>query len=117
MKKSYNRIFVLVFIFIGSAFSNILLAQQNGAWQYISSISPQTNAIGVSPVTNITVIFDSAMAAATLNDRTFLTFGSQSGFHAGIISYDNMTRTVTFDPTTDFLFGEIVTAILTTNVR
>jgi hypothetical protein len=115
--KLSNRIFLLVFIFISSAFSNILLAQQNSIRQYISSISPLSNAIDVSAVTNIMIIFDSTMDAASLNDHTFFTFGSQSGFHAGIISYDTINRTVTFDPSTDFFKGEVVTTILTTNVR
>ena len=115
--KSSIRFFLLVFIFISSAVSNTLLAQQNDARKYISFISPLPNAIGISPVTYIVIIFDSTLAANTLNDHTFLVFGSQSGFHTGIIHYNNITRTVTFDPDSDFLWGEVVTAILTTNVR
>ena len=115
--KSSIKLFLLVSIFIGSAFSNTLLAQQNDARQYISFISPLPNAIGISPVTYIVVIFDSSLAANTLNDSTLLVFGSQSGFHTGIINYNNITRMVTFDPDKDFFRGEVVTAILTTNIR
>ncbi len=115
--KLSKIIFLLVFTFIGSTFFHTLLAQQNSTQFSIFSLSPLPNAIGISPQTDITVVFDSPMAATTLNDNTFLAFGNQSGFHNGVISYDPSTQTATFNPTRDFFVGEVVTVVLTAEIQ
>ncbi|MFA6469759.1 MAG: FG-GAP-like repeat-containing protein, partial [Bacteroidota bacterium] len=83
----------------------------------ISSTSPTANALTVSPSANITVTFTALMNSATMTSSTVKVFGSITGPKAGAYSYDAGTKTMTFDPTTDFARGENVTVVVTTEVQ
>ena len=82
----------------------------------ITSCSPAQNRLHVAKDTVISVTFNADMTASTINAGTFRVNASQSGFHAGTYYYDSGTRTVTFDPDTDFSVGETVTVVLTTGI-
>ena len=78
----------------------------------VDSLFPSQNTLNIPANTDITVMFDTDMNPATINDTTFVVHASQTGLHSGIISYDAPSRTATFDPDGDFAVGEIVTATL-----
>ena len=79
----------------------------------IVSTVPSQNELNVAVSANISVAFSIDMDAATINDSTFLVSGMCTGLHDGIISYDSLSRTATFNPAADFTGGEIVTVVLT----
>jgi len=83
----------------------------------VVSILPAMNALNVAKGTNISATFDENMNASTLNSSTVVVYSSDSGPHSGTISYNSGTKTVTFDPTTDFHDGEMVTVILSTGIK
>jgi uncharacterized delta-60 repeat protein len=83
----------------------------------VVSVAPGINASNAARAANITVTFDQDMDAASLNEVTFVVYGLQTGLRAGAYSYDNGTRTATFDPANAFAAGEVVTVSLTTSIQ
>jgi hypothetical protein len=78
--------------------------------------SPTKNQLNTSSSSDISVTFDTTMNGMTINPSTFLIYSRFSGKHPGSISYDSLTRTATFAPSTNFLTGDIVTAVLTSDI-
>lgn len=85
--------------------------------QFVDSVLPEQNAISVINETDLYIAFDTAIAFSTLNNNTILVHASQTGLHSGTISYDEPTRTATFDPDEDFAYGEVVTVTLTNEIE
>jgi hypothetical protein len=83
----------------------------------VTSTSPARNELNVSTSGNVQVTFDIEADQSTLNDSTFVVNGRSTGIHQGVYTYDVPTRTVTFDPATDFAYGDVVTVLLTTGVK
>jgi hypothetical protein len=83
----------------------------------IVSTSPAQNELHLPVNTNISVTFDIDMNETTINDSTFVMNARSTGLHEGTITYDSLTKTATFDPTNDFAVGEVVTAVLTTDIQ
>jgi hypothetical protein len=83
----------------------------------IISVAPAQNALNVPPATNISVTFNQAMSATTINDTTFRVWGMQSGLHRGAITYDANLQKATFTPTKPFAPGEIVFIALTKEIK
>ncbi len=83
----------------------------------IVSVNPVQNALDISKSTNISVTFSQNMNSSTINDSTFIVHSFQTGLHSGTYSYDAGTRTATFSPDDDFIAGEIVYVILTTDIE
>jgi len=83
----------------------------------VSSISPTANAVNVDTTSNITATFNVAMNSATFVDSTVIVHGSLSGKISGNISYDGPSKTMTFNPTNDFLPDEEVSFTLTTDIK
>jgi methionine-rich copper-binding protein CopC len=86
------------------------------AGPYVVSTLPAQNALDVAVGTNIDMAFNEDVISVTFNDLTLFVYGSLSGRHSGAISYDFGTHTVTLNPTNDFITGEIVTVIITTEI-
>ncbi|MBN2709436.1 MAG: VCBS repeat-containing protein [Calditrichaceae bacterium] len=84
--------------------------------QTIISTLPVQNQLNVDRETNISVTFDTDMDQSTINSNTFVIHGSQTGLHSGSYTYDNSSRTATFDPALPFAAGEIAAVILTTDI-
>ncbi|UCD16200.1 MAG: Ig-like domain-containing protein [Candidatus Zixiibacteriota bacterium] len=82
----------------------------------VVSTSPEANEVDVPVSTIITATFDVDMDETTINASTFLVSGSSSGTKNGMITYDNPTRTASFQPLSDFDENEVVTVELTTGV-
>ncbi len=81
----------------------------------VKSLLPSQNALNISKSTDISATFNVAMNTSTLNASNILVYGSQSGKHAGTITLSGDTA-FTFNPTTDFMAGEIVNVTLTKNI-
>jgi len=84
---------------------------------HIVSCSPPGNEINVPVDTNISATFSIAMDEATINDTTFVVNAKATGLHGGTITYNIPTRTATLNPTEDFDDGEVVTVVLTTEIK
>jgi hypothetical protein len=83
----------------------------------IVSTSPAQNELNVSVSANISVTFDIDMDETTINDSTFVVNAWSTGPHPGTITYNSLTKTATLDPDSNFAVGEIVTVVLTTDIR
>jgi len=90
-----------------------VLLNQDTPPPHILSTSPTQNELNVS----VSVTFDVAMDSSTINDSTFVVNARSTGLHLGTISYDDPTKTATFDPYSDFDVGEVVTVVLTTGIE
>ncbi len=82
----------------------------------VVSVSHQ-NSLDVSTSANITATFSESMDVASFVNSTVVVRGSISGVIAGSISYDDPTKTMTFNPTNDFLPGETITVVLTSAIE
>ncbi|MFQ5751693.1 MAG: Ig-like domain-containing protein, partial [bacterium] len=83
----------------------------------IVSVFPNQNKLYVSRRATITAQFDTEMDASTINGRTFIVRGEDSGPKFGAISYDSMTKSARFEPLNEFFAVEVVTVTLTCSVR
>ena len=83
----------------------------------IVSTSPAQNELNVPVSTDISVTFDIDMDQATINDSTFVVNAWSTGLHQGTITYNSLTKTATLDPDSNFAVGEIVTVVLTTEIK
>ncbi len=77
---------------------------------------PDRYEVGASLSTSVTAAFSHEVDTTTLDSTSFLLFGSQTGKHAGFISYDADCLTATLHPLDGFIEGEILTAILTGDI-
>ncbi|MGB7061720.1 MAG: FG-GAP-like repeat-containing protein, partial [Candidatus Zixiibacteriota bacterium] len=83
----------------------------------VAYTSPTQNELNVPVSTNISVTFDIDMDWATINDSTFVVNAWSTGLHQGTLAYEGATKTAAFDPSEDFAVGEIVTVVLTTDMK
>lgn len=82
----------------------------------IASTTPTRNAINDPATTNVSVTFAFAVDGSTINASSMVVHGALSGPHEGTITYDDETNTATFDPTSNFAAGEVVTVLLTNQI-
>ena len=78
--------------------------------------SPTQNQLNVQKNTDITVVFSADMVSSSINAGTFRVNASRTGLHTGTFSYNSGTKTLTFNPDTDFDPGEQVSVVLTTGI-
>ncbi|MEK7264214.1 MAG: LamG-like jellyroll fold domain-containing protein, partial [Bacteroidota bacterium] len=84
----------------------------------VDAISPAQNALNVAPSANVQVTFNTAVSTSSFNDTTsFIVSGSVSGRHRGSFSFSGGNTIATFNPTTDFKNGEVVTVNVSSNVK
>ncbi len=82
----------------------------------IQLTSPEKDQLNVPETVQISATFDTTMDPTTINPSTFIVNAQSSGRHPGTVSYDELTRTATFNPLQDFKVGEVVTAVLTADM-
>jgi len=82
-----------------------------------ATMTPLNNTCDSPVETDISATFDSTMNADSFTDTAFIVRASQTGLHTGVITYDEPTRAVTFDPNLDFAYGEVVTVTLTDEIE
>ncbi|HUQ19901.1 MAG TPA: Ig-like domain-containing protein [Gemmatimonadaceae bacterium] len=82
----------------------------------VASTNPPNFATGVSPTVTPTVTFSEPMKSSTLNGST-ITLTSSGSPIAGIVSYDPVSRTATFTPSSPLSFSTSYTLTVTTGVQ
>jgi fibronectin type 3 domain-containing protein len=78
----------------------------------IASFIPSSNALNVLPDVKISVTFDQTSNSSIFTQSTIRVYGSLSGFHKSLLSYNSSTRTLTIVPTTKFMPGDVATVTL-----
>jgi len=96
--------------------SLLLVSEPSFAQPTITSHTPDQNSLDVSADTNIVVQFSENIENSTVDKDTFNVDGTMTGEIAGAFTGGG-TDTITFDPTTDFEPGEVVTVTLTTGIE
>ncbi len=108
-------------IFITDFFSIIFfLFITNTAFpqSWIVNVTPTQNAIGVNDSTDIAIFFNRKITENTLNDTTVIINGSVKGvYRSESITYDTISNSVKIRAIKNFTAGEIVTLILTMEIR
>ncbi len=104
MKIQTTALFILCLLTVSSAFAQS---------PEIISCQPLQNAVNASANTDIEAVFDTDLDPATVNDTTVLVYSRYYGYQSGTISYNSGSRTVVFDPDTDFDVNDLITVILT----
>ena len=90
---------------------------QQQSFPHILSTQPSQNELNVPVFTSISATFDVDMNETTINESAFVVNARSTGLHLGTIDYHSQTRTATFDPSSDFDQGEVVTVVLTTHIQ
>ncbi|NIV12963.1 MAG: T9SS type A sorting domain-containing protein [Aliifodinibius sp.] len=83
----------------------------------IVSVFPSQSTLHVPRNTEITAEFNSQIDAMTVNSKTVIVRGEDSGPHAGLITYDSTTKAITFKSVKGFFAGELVTVTLTDRIQ
>ncbi|MBA3455963.1 MAG: DUF3494 domain-containing protein [Deltaproteobacteria bacterium] len=78
--------------------------------------TPLANANNVAVTVSPTATFSRAMNMLTINTLTFTLFQGLTQV-TGIVSYNSVTNTATFDPTMDLVTGLVYTATITTGAQ
>jgi hypothetical protein len=82
----------------------------------VVTTTPLPNAINVAVNVSPTAMFDQPMNPATISALTF-TLAQGATPVAGVVTYDTLTNTATFNPTVDLMAGLPYTAIITTGAQ
>ena len=80
------------------------------------SFSPSANAGNVSASANIVLTFDAVVDLATVNAANIVVTGNQTGLIEGVFSGGGTTM-ISFNPSTDFKPGEIITVTVTAGLE
>lgn len=107
------KYFFLIYISLISA--NVVLS--NPINPFINSVSPSMNAVSVNKSSNITIVFNQEMNAATVNGANIKVFGYQTGLLPVTIDYNPKTKTANINPNQDFKIGEKISVTLTSRVK
>ncbi len=83
----------------------------------IISTIPLNNAMNVSTGTDISAEFSEAMNGLTINGLTFLVVDEMLAPVSGVINYDPLTKTATFNPDNDLDLDTEYTVTITTGVE
>ncbi|MBK7158601.1 MAG: Ig-like domain-containing protein [Ignavibacteria bacterium] len=75
------------------------------------------NAINISKISDITVVFTGEMDISTIINSNIRVFGFESGLLSTSINYNGGSRTATINPLNDFKPGEHVSVTLTSSVK
>jgi hypothetical protein len=76
----------------------------------VLATSPANGAVGVAKNTDIRILFSPAMNKLS-TQAAFSAVGASSGVHVGAFSWNATSTILTFNPSTDFLYGEWVTVM------
>jgi hypothetical protein len=83
----------------------------------VITISPGFNEIASSRHPEIYAAFNVSIDSSSFDEISFAVFAERSGYHSGIISYDNGTKTVSFYSNEQFNAGERVTVMLSNKIK
>ena len=82
----------------------------------INLTSPAQYELHVTYDSDVSAVFTVDMDGATFGSSSFRLTGILSGFYPGTVSYDSVGKMATLDPDSQFKYGEVMTALLTTDV-
>ncbi|TYP99006.1 putative secreted protein (Por secretion system target) [Tenacibaculum adriaticum] len=100
----------------GFTLANPTVFQFTVAKSKLISSSPAATSNNIAADTDIELIFDSVIDNATVTPNTIMITGSQTGIIEGVFTGGD-TNTITFNPTTNFKPGEIITVTITTKAE
>jgi hypothetical protein len=83
----------------------------------VTATAPAQNALDVASDVAITATFDTPMAAASFDAASVVVSGTCAGRYSGVVLYDSLTRTVSFEPDVSFAAGELVTVVLSSAIH
>jgi hypothetical protein len=87
----------------------------------IASTSPACNELNVPVDSDISVTFSIGMDSTTIDNSSFIVNARSTGLHQGTVHYDTLNdsliKMATLDPSVDFEEGEVVTVVLTTDIK
>ncbi|MDP3014226.1 MAG: Ig-like domain-containing protein, partial [Candidatus Subteraquimicrobiales bacterium] len=84
----------------------------------VASVDPANGSVGVANAANVYATFSESMTASTITTTTFTLYDDTAGSSVGgTVTYDNATKTATFDPTSDLITDHNYTATITTGVK
>jgi hypothetical protein len=98
-----------------NSFEKILKITVTESQFNLETKSPAAFSNNIALSSNIELEFDSSTKSSTITSSNIIVRGSNSGLISGSFSGDG-TSTVVFDPTDDFVHGEIITVTLTSSV-
>ncbi|KAB2920909.1 MAG: hypothetical protein F9K22_14775, partial [Bacteroidetes bacterium] len=81
----------------------------------VSSTSPATNRLSIADSADISVTFDQSMNNTTLIADNIKVYGNYRGFYTAAFSVSG--NTVTINPDSSFMAGEVITVSVTTGVQ
>lgn len=82
----------------------------------VISILPSFNEIANNNLPEITATFNVSMDSTSFDEISFAVFAERSGYHSGIINYNDGTKTVSFNSNELFNAGERVTVMLSNKI-
>ncbi len=115
--RLYTTLLIISVVLLFSWRMPLVAAAHGANSANVVSVTPSQNAVGIPVACNIIVSFDTDMNPSTLNNSTIFANCSFTGLKSGAISYDEITRTCTFNPSSDFLPGELITVSLTDGIQ
>lgn len=86
----------------------------------VLSVSPSENALNIAVDSDITITFDQTMSSGKANQDNLPIYGSISGLIAGVYTLETSSvsnDTIRFNPTSDFIPGEVITISITSGVE
>lgn len=83
----------------------------------ITAISPTRNDIDIATNSNIDITFNQDIDEATAISANIKISGSVSGAIEGAFNFNSSTDVLTFNPTSNFISGENVSVLVSTNVE
>ena len=83
----------------------------------VVSVTPLNGATGVCPNTIVTATFSEAMDQSSIDGTTFTLTGPGSAIVSGQVSYDGLSNTAIFTPSSPLALNTLYTATITTGVR
>lgn len=83
----------------------------------VSLTIPEQNELNVNYNTDISAIFSVDMEPSTFTSQSFKVNATMWGLYSGSVSYDSASKMVTANPDTNFISGELATALLTKGIE
>ncbi|UCD39183.1 MAG: VCBS repeat-containing protein [Fidelibacterota bacterium] len=83
---------------------------------FVEARSPSPHSVSVPTDSPVEVTFSNSMDPASLNAGTFWIHGNKGGTYAGILAYDDSSRTASLAPHELFAFGEEMQVVLTEGI-
>jgi hypothetical protein len=83
----------------------------------VVAITPFNSASGVCPNAIVTATFSEAMDQSSIDDTTFALTGPGSAMVAGQVSYDALSNTAIFTPSSSLVLNTLYTATVTTGAK